>query len=96
MIENDLTKPTVETMWREGWPIEVGGRATISLAEAAEVLGIHRTTAWSLQKRGEFPVPVLKVGSSLRVVKAHFQQFMETGEPVASGARTSATAPSAG
>jgi len=57
----------------------------MTLAEAAEVLGIHRTTAWSLHKRGEFPVPVLKIGSNLRVVKAHLQQFMETGEPVTPG-----------
>jgi hypothetical protein len=39
---------------------------------------------------------VLKVGSSLRVVKVHLQQFLETGEPVLSGRRTSASTPSAG
>ena len=61
---------------------DVTSRATMSLAETAEVLGIHRTTEWSLFKRGEFPVPVLKVGSNLRVVKAHLDQFMETGQPV--------------
>jgi len=60
----------------------VANHATISLAEAAGVLGIHRTTAWSLHKRGDFPVPVLKIGSSLRVVRAHLQLFLETGEPV--------------
>ena len=65
--------------------VDVASRVTMTLAEAAEVLGIHRTTAWSLHKRGEFPVPVLKIGSSLRVVKAHLQQFMETGEPVVPG-----------
>ncbi|MFI5035020.1 MAG: helix-turn-helix transcriptional regulator [Acidimicrobiales bacterium] len=65
--------------------------ATISLAEAAQILGIHRTTAWSLYKRREFPVPVLKVGSNLRVVMGHLQRFMETGEPVAPGARIGAS-----
>lgn len=65
--------------------VDVASRVTMTLAEAAEVLGIHRTTAWSLHKRGEFPVPVLKIGSNLRVVKAHLQQFMETGEPVVPG-----------
>jgi len=65
--------------------VDVATRVTMTLAEAAEVLGIHRTTAWSLHKRGEFPVPVLKIGSNLRVVKAHLQQFMETGEPVTPG-----------
>ena len=56
--------------------------ATMSLAEAAVILHIHRTTAWELYRRGEFPVPVLKVGANLRVVKAHLQRFLDTGEPV--------------
>ena len=66
----------------EGATTRISSRATLSLAEAAEILGIHRTTAWSLQKRGEFPVPVLKIGTSLRVVKAHLQHFIDTGQPV--------------
>ena len=64
---------------------------TMSLAEVADVLGIHRTTAWSLHKRGELPVPVLKVGSNLRVVRAHLQLFLMTGEPVAPGTRVDAS-----
>jgi hypothetical protein len=56
--------------------------ATMSLAEAAVILHIHRTTAWQLFRRGEFPVPVLKVGTNLRVVKAHLQRFLDTGVPV--------------
>jgi hypothetical protein len=56
--------------------------ATMSLAEAAVILHIHRTTAWQLYRRGEFPVPVLKVGANLRVVKAHLQRFLDTGESV--------------
>jgi excisionase family DNA binding protein len=62
--------------------VDVAACTTMSLAEAAEILGIHRTTAWSLHKRGEFPVPVLKVGSNLRVVRAHLQRFLDTGLPV--------------
>jgi len=56
--------------------------ATMSLADAAQVLGIHRSTAWALYKRGELPVPVLRVGTSLRIVRAHVQQYLETGEKV--------------
>jgi predicted DNA-binding transcriptional regulator AlpA len=55
---------------------------TMSLAEAAKVIGVHRTTAWSIYKRGEFPVPVLKVGSSLRVVRSQLEAFLISGEPV--------------
>lgn len=58
---------------------------TISLPDAAIVLGIHRTTAWSLYRRGEFPIPVLKMGSNLRVARNHLQMFLETGVPVAPG-----------
>jgi len=56
--------------------------AMISLSEAAALLGIHRTTAWKLNERGEFPVPILKLGGSRRVVRAHLQRYFETGEKV--------------
>lgn len=54
----------------------------MSLSDAAAILDIHRTTAYGLYHRGEFPVPVLKVGANLRVVRLHLQQFIDTGEPV--------------
>lgn len=50
--------------------------ATVSLAEAARVLGIHRSTAWDLYKRGEFPVPVLQIGHRLRVAKLHLERYL--------------------
>ena len=50
--------------------------ATLSLAEAAKVLGVHRSTAWELYKRDEFPVPVLQIGNRLRVTKHHLSQFL--------------------
>lgn len=56
--------------------------ATCGLAEAALVLGIHKSTAWALCQVGEFPVPVLRVGTRIRVVKIHLQEFLETGVPV--------------
>ena len=62
--------------------VDVAACTTMSLADAAQVLGIHRSTAWALYKRGELPVPVLKVGTSLRIVRAHVQQYLQTGEKV--------------
>jgi predicted DNA-binding transcriptional regulator AlpA len=56
--------------------------ATTSLAEAALILGIHRSTAWALYQAGDFPLPVIRVGTRIRVVKIHLQQFLETGIPV--------------
>lgn len=37
---------------------------------AAGALGIERTTAYELARRNEFPVPVIRVGRSLRVSAA--------------------------
>lgn len=59
--------------------------ATVSLAQAAKVLGVHRSTAWDLHRRGEFPVPVLKLGSRLRVAKVHLEAFV-LGSASAQGA----------
>ena len=50
--------------------------ATVSLTEAANVLGIHRSTAWELYRRDEFPLPVLVVGKRLRVAKVHLERFI--------------------
>lgn len=85
MKERESTEVLMGPAWPAGQKIRVSDRATISLAEAATILGVHRTTAWSLHKRGEFPVPVLRVGSNLRVVKAHLQLFLDTGQPVTLG-----------
>ena len=65
--------------------VDVTTCATVSLVEAARVLGIHRSTAWDLHKRGEFPVPVLQVGHGLRVAKVHLEQFLLKGEAIRSG-----------
>ena len=67
---------------------EVGGAgrvlsiecATLSLPEAALILGIHRSTAWDLHKQGRFPVPVLRIGNRLRVTKASLERFLQLGD----------------
>ncbi|WUA62501.1 hypothetical protein OG965_16645 [Streptomyces sp. NBC_00224] len=42
----------------------------IDLVTAARALGIGRTRAFELARRGEFPVPVLRVGATWRVPTA--------------------------
>jgi len=59
--------------------IDFGACATLSLAEAASVLGIHRSAAWDLHKRGEFPVPVLQIGHRLRVTKLQLERYLLGG-----------------
>lgn len=62
------------------------------LAEAAEILGVRRTTCWSLYMRSEFPVPVLRIGGSLRIVQAYLEMYLSTGVPVKPGLRIDARA----
>ncbi|WP_104524091.1 helix-turn-helix transcriptional regulator [Blastococcus atacamensis] len=44
--------------------------ATTDLVTAAKALGIGRTTAYQLARTGEFPVPVLRLGTRYRVVSS--------------------------
>ncbi len=44
--------------------------AVVDLVTAARALGIGRTRAFELTRRGEFPVPVLRVGRTYRVPTA--------------------------
>jgi len=62
-----------------GTRIDMNACATLSLAEAALVLGIHRSTASELYRRGEFPVPVLQIGHRCRVAKIHLERFLLAG-----------------
>lgn len=50
-----------------------------SVPEAAAVLGIHSDTAYELLRRGEFPVPTVKVGRSIKVPRLPLMRFVETG-----------------
>ena len=54
-------------------------RSTVTLTKACRVLGVHRSTGWELHKRGEFPLPVLKVGHRLLVAKVHLERFLLDG-----------------
>jgi Helix-turn-helix domain len=61
--------------------IEKAECATVSLTEAAKVLGINRTTAWELWRRGEFPVRVLNVGPRQhKVTKEDLARFLAGDE----------------
>ena len=59
--------------------IEIDECATLSLSDAAIILGIHRSTASQLYRRGEFPVPVLEIGHRRRVTKIHLEKFLLAG-----------------
>jgi hypothetical protein len=49
---------------------------TTDVPTAGQILGISRSHAYELARRGEFPVPVLRIGSRLRVATAHLLEFV--------------------
>ena len=50
---------------------------TISLSEANRVIGISRGNGYTLAKRGEYPVRVLRLGGTYRVVTADLLALLE-------------------
>ena len=49
---------------------------TLSVPEAGAALGISRQTAYELVRRHEFPLPVIKVGSKLRVPRVALARLL--------------------
>jgi excisionase family DNA binding protein len=50
--------------------------AVLDLLTAARMLGIGRTTAYSLARDGGFPCPVIRVGGTYRVPTAGLLQVL--------------------
>jgi excisionase family DNA binding protein len=53
---------------------------TLSVAEAAEELGIHRTTLYSLIERGQAPFPVLRLGRRIRISQFVLDTYLRCEE----------------
>ena len=57
--------------------IQVGASgSTVSVEEAAELLGIGRTLAYRLAAAGELPVPVVRIGRKLRIPAAPLRALL--------------------
>lgn len=56
----------------------------LSIAEAAEILGIHERTAYRLIDSGEFPVRVQRIGSKLKVSSVLLDRLLDVDEARAS------------
>lgn len=48
----------------------------VDVPTAARALGISRTTAYHLARRGEFPVPLLRLGVQYRVPTAELLRVL--------------------
>jgi excisionase family DNA binding protein len=55
----------------------------LTVAEAAELLGISAPTAYRLIDRGEFPVPVRKLGQRFRISRVQLERWAAGDEPPA-------------
>ena len=53
---------------------------TVDLMTAATALGLGRTKAYDLAKRGEFPCRVIRVGEAYRVPTAVLLQLLGIGD----------------
>jgi excisionase family DNA binding protein len=54
---------------------------TLDLMTAAQVLGIGRTTAYSLAKKGKFPVHVIRIGELYRVSTTDLLRLLRGSSP---------------
>ncbi|OLZ60421.1 hypothetical protein BS330_03635 [Amycolatopsis keratiniphila subsp. nogabecina] len=67
---------------RPGWSRErlrsLG--VTTNLMTAARMLGIGRTTAYRLARRGDFPVPAIRAGRNYRVPVARLVELLGLDE----------------
>ena len=55
-------------------------RLTLSVSEAAQLLGIGVSTAYRLCSRGEFPIPVLRIGGVVKVSSQRLRDYVEAGD----------------
>ncbi len=53
---------------------------TYSVAQAAARLGIGTSTAYDLLARGEFPVPVARIGRTFKIKRAVLEAWL-AGDP---------------
>jgi len=53
-------------------------RKTLSIPEVSDILGISRNSGYALAKRGELPVPVIKLGKRMVVSKAAIEKLLQS------------------
>jgi excisionase family DNA binding protein len=57
-------------------------RLTVTIEEAAKLLGIGRNTAYELARQDRLPVPVIRLGRRIVVPRAALERLLaEAGRP---------------
>lgn len=64
---------------RNRQPVDDAVAKTVSIAQACAELGIGTSTGYALAARGDFPVPVRKIGGTRKILKADLARYLETG-----------------
>ena len=64
----------------------MGNKETLSVEEAAKVLGIGRNLCYERVKTGE--IPVIRIGRRLLVPRRALERLLEQGQPVTPGHST--------
>lgn len=62
-----------------GSPKKDGQRETLSIVEAAKILGVGRNQAYEAARRGQ--IPVIRIGSRLLVPVAALERMLATAGP---------------
>jgi len=57
---------------------------TLSIAQACELLGIGTSTGYALAARHEFPVRIVTIGATRKILKADMDRFL-AGASAAAG-----------
>lgn len=73
MLSSDITTAQHSLKWR--WQLE---QQTISVEEAAKILGIGRNSAYNAAKAGE--IPAIRIGGRWRVSKPALDKMLEEGK----------------
>jgi len=58
---------------------------TLSMSEAAHLLGIGVSTAYRLCSRGEFPIPLLRIGGIVKVSSKRLRDYVEAVDDASEG-----------
>jgi len=55
--------------------------AAVDVVTAGRALGLSRGTAYALARRGQFPIPLLRLGAQYRVRRADILRTLGIDEP---------------
>lgn len=77
VMEVDLARTTPDERPGASANPASGEALTLSLGEAAKVLGIGASTAYRLCARGEFPVSILRIGGTVKVSRRRLLDYID-------------------